>query len=348
MRATALLRKVFKPKISQNLVDEFGAPRPAQKAWAGQNKNKYFHDKYAHVHAKQKKSRTQLRAERKEQRMKEPPKPSFHHKFLEHQKKNPNLEYVFGKSAVLAAIYNRKVHQVFSGHPRDGTSQNIIYQCHQREIPIKVNVLATQLKLMCQSDVHNKYVAEVEKRPHVEFEDFEHTEGTLRVGKQTISLHKKNALGVFIDQITDTHNLGAILRSAYFLGADFAVISERNCAPLSPQVVKSSSGASEYLPIFYATHPLRLFEKLNPDWNIVATLADKKFLKTIELAELPQLLDDKPSILALGSEGDGLRMSLIQRSSHNVIIPPAHDNYVVDSLNVSVACAVLLDRFRRS
>ncbi|KAF5095224.1 hypothetical protein D0Z00_003225 [Geotrichum galactomycetum] len=169
---------------------------------------------------------------------------------------------------------------------------------------------------------------------------------------------KTNALGIYIDQVTDPHNLGAILRSAHFLGADFAVMSELNCAKLTPVAAKSAAGAIDSFKIFTCDAPLKLFEKsAAAGWNIVATvppsvkLPHAKRVAPRELALLGLGFQDGfrrgPCLLAIGSESEGLRKSLLNRCTHVVSIPKAGGavDDVVDSLNVSVATALLISNF---
>lgn len=169
---------------------------------------------------------------------------------------------------------------------------------------------------------------------------------------------KTNALGIYIDQVTDPHNLGAILRSAHFLGADFAIMSELNCAKLTPVAAKSAAGAVDSFKIFTCDAPLKLFEKsAAAGWNIVATvppgvkLPHAKRVAPRELALLGLGFKDEfrrgPCLLAIGSESEGLRKSLLNRCTHVVSIPKAGGKAgdVVDSLNVSVATALLISNF---
>lgn len=170
---------------------------------------------------------------------------------------------------------------------------------------------------------------------------------------------KTNALGIYIDQVTDPHNLGAIIRSAHFLGADFAVVSELNCAKFTPVAAKSSSGAIDSFRIFSCDAPLKLFEKSAANgWNIIATvtpsvnLPHAKRVRPRELALLGlgfEKFKRGPCLLAVGSESEGLRTSLLNRCTHVVSIPKAIDTSrtidVVDSLNVSVATALLISNF---
>jgi 21S rRNA (GM2251-2'-O)-methyltransferase len=169
---------------------------------------------------------------------------------------------------------------------------------------------------------------------------------------------KTNVLGIYIDQVTDPHNLGAILRSAHFLGADFAVMSELNCAKLTPVAAKSAAGAIDSFKIFTCDAPLKLFEKsAAAGWNIVATvppsvkLPHAKRVAPRELALLGLGFQDGfrrgPCLLAIGSESEGLRKSLLNRCTHVVSIPKAGGTVddVVDSLNVSVATALLISNF---
>lgn len=162
---------------------------------------------------------------------------------------------------------------------------------------------------------------------------------------------KSNAVGVYIDEVTDPHNIGAILRSAQFLGADFAVVSALNCARLSPAVSKVSAGALESFPVYACDSPLKFFEKSKAEgWNLVAAVAPGTDApgKHVKPSELEVVNSGGPSLLVVGSEGTGLRKSLLQRCTHVVSIAnsgPVAGSESLDSLNVSVATALLLSRF---
>lgn len=164
-------------------------------------------------------------------------------------------------------------------------------------------------------------------------------------------------LVVYLDQLNDTHNLGSILRSCQFLGADAVVVTAKNCAPLSPAVAKTSSGALEYMPVFEnGKTPAHFFQKCkNNGWNIVCAAvptasgaAKSKADKPLSLRQCGSWLDNKPTVLVLGGEHGGVRQTILNQADHHVIVPASNSwikNNTVDSLNVGVAAGILINRF---
>ncbi|KAG5370108.1 rRNA methyltransferase 1 [Yarrowia sp. C11] len=164
-------------------------------------------------------------------------------------------------------------------------------------------------------------------------------------------------LVIYLDQLNDTHNLGSILRSCQFLGADAVVITAKNCAPLSPAVAKTSSGALEYMPVFENSKtPANFFQKCKKNgWNIVcaavptaAGAAKTKAEKPLSLRQCGSWLDNKPTVLVLGGEHGGVRQTILNQADHHVIVPASNSwikNNTVDSLNVGVAAGILINRF---
>lgn len=149
-------------------------------------------------------------------------------------------------------------------------------------------------------------------------------------------------LWLALDEVGDPMNLGALLRSAHFLGVQGVLVSEKNSAPLTPTVSKASSGAMEIMRV-HATRnlPKTLASASEQGWSIVgAALEDSVPPSELQLA--------RPTILVLGSEGAGLR-TLVRRGCDQFVRIPgggasaddgAPDS--VDSLNVSVAGGILL------
>lgn len=351
------------PTNGRTFEDLFVHPSRPKKAWDGQDKDRFFREKYAHVHAKQKKAREEQQAAARERRGIENarpldgkvlPQPRFAQRHAERLDRDSSLEYIYGTNAVRAVLDTRKVSAIYTSYSYDEVAPDIVARCQELAVPIKTNTPLQHLNIMANQGVHNKYVAATKKRQIKMVESILFAGGKLEFvcSNETHAAalvdprRRVHPLGVFIDEVTDVHNLGAILRSAYWYGADFVVISQRNCAPLSAQVVKASSGASEYVTIAYSGHPLRFFEQLaEQSWAVVApSPRPQEQLTSVTPSGLAELIAQRPCMLAVGSEGDGLRKSLLDRSTHCVTLPSAHEAPAVDSLNVSVATAVLLSR----
>jgi len=180
----------------------------------------------------------------------------------------------------------------------------------------------------------------------------------------------RHPLVLYVDGVLDEGNLGAIARSAYFLGADAIITPTRQSASWSHIAVKASSGAAEAMPVFKVDRVAEfLGNSARAGWRIYASDA-------IQPAELPPHSDlrtseplsdfgssiiytfsrsskrlpadhspvnEHPTILMMGAEGTGLRASLLNLAHYKVGIRHgrAVDEVGVDSLNVSVAASLL-------
>ncbi|KAI0463496.1 hypothetical protein LJB42_002494 [Komagataella kurtzmanii] len=341
------------------------------KAWEkdGEDKDTWFKRKYAHVHAKQKQVRLDKEAARaqkfpsrnsdlspdsKQIRRNRPPK------------ENPLEERIFGAQAVLAALKanNREFLSTLYVHNPKEKHEEITELCKEREVDIKLVDSKNDLNLLCNNNVHNGYVLKAAKFQTRELAALSTvtSEGVFSLTLQDCGVRSEEQLevqrlngsyplGVYIDGVSDPHNLGAIIRSSYYLGADFVAIAEKNCAPLNSVASKSSAGCMEFLPIFNVVKPLQFLETANENgWatvSAVSSVPKKNADRELLSEELSSTLSEQPCLLIVGSEGDGIRKSLLDRSSHLVSLKSQRKNLdsSVDSLNVSVATAVLLRDF---
>jgi 23S rRNA (guanosine2251-2'-O)-methyltransferase len=140
-------------------------------------------------------------------------------------------------------------------------------------------------------------------------------------------------LVVCLDQVTDPHNLGAVIRSAEGAGASGVVITERNAARVTSAVCKASAGAAEHVPVALVVNLARYLEEIKSPrlWVWAADGA----------AETPLWSADLTTgvALAFGAEGRGLRPGVRRACDEAFAIPLAGS---VESLNVSVAAGVSL------
>lgn len=145
-------------------------------------------------------------------------------------------------------------------------------------------------------------------------------------------------LVVLLDQVTDPHNVGAIVRSANAFGAGAVITTSKNAATDSPIIAKASSGAIEDTPLIEVVNLNKAIEELQKEGFWVVGLDG---YAQSELSEVD--LKGKIAFI-MGSEGSGMR-DLVKKNCDILSKLPMVGS--VESLNVSVACAVSLYEYRK-
>ena len=138
---------------------------------------------------------------------------------------------------------------------------------------------------------------------------------------------------VMLDQLTDPQNVGAIFRSALAFGARGIVVQDRHSPVLAGALAKAAAGATERLPCARVTNLSRALERLaDLGWRAVGLDGDSEEL-------LENALDHRPTVLVMGSEGDGIRRLVAEHCDVLAKIPMPGG---FESLNVSNAAAIAL------
>jgi 23S rRNA (guanosine2251-2'-O)-methyltransferase len=150
------------------------------------------------------------------------------------------------------------------------------------------------------------------------------------------------ALIVALDGVEDPRNLGAILRSAYLLGADGVIIPEHRAAQVTAAAAKASAGASELVPVAQVGNLVRALDELRELglWRVAVDAAPG--------AQPIESIDGTLALcLVLGAEGTGVRPLVARSCDFHAVIAMAEGRGAVGSFNVAVAAALALYEVRR-
>lgn len=142
-----------------------------------------------------------------------------------------------------------------------------------------------------------------------------------------------------LDRVTDPRNLGAVARSAEGAGATGIVVPAHGSAVVTPAVARASAGAIEHLPVAVVTNLARYLEEVKGGAFWVYGAAGGEGAQSMWETDLTGGV-----AIVLGAEGKGLR-PLVRRMCDALVSIPLSGQ--VESLNVSVAAAVLLYEARR-
>lgn len=144
---------------------------------------------------------------------------------------------------------------------------------------------------------------------------------------------KSEALFVMLDQVTDPHNVGAILRSAAAFGADALIVQKKHSPAMEGILAKTACGGLEHVPIIEVTNLSRAIEECQKS-GFFATGLDESGEQNFDATKA-----HARKLLVLGAEGPGLRPLVAKHCDHLVALPTKPP---IASLNVSNAAAIAL------
>ncbi|MBP9692974.1 MAG: 23S rRNA (guanosine(2251)-2'-O)-methyltransferase RlmB [Alphaproteobacteria bacterium] len=230
---------------------------------------------------------------------------------------DPSRLWLWGGHACCSALQNANRHS-FRLVITDAALKGL--PLSKDSLTVKVDILdsSSLSRLLPEGAVHQGIALEVAPLPEPSFKDvFSQERGVL----------------VVLDQVTDPHNVGAILRTARALGALGLIMTERNAPPLGGVLAKTASGALDQLPVWKVTNLARTLDELKEGgfWTVGL---DERGTRTLSHKDMP------PKVaLLMGAEGEGLRRLTQEKCDFLVKLPT---DPLFPTLNVSVAAALAL------
>ena len=237
----------------------------------------------------------------------------------------PGHELIAGRNPVAEAVRaGVPVTRVFVlGNVRDDRVEEGVRNASAMGAPV-YEVTKRDLDVATEEAVHQGVAIEV-----AEYE-YAHVDDLIADSLQQLGV----PLLVALDQVTDPHNLGAVLRSSGAFGVDGVIIPERRSAGVNTTAWKVSAGAAARVPVARATNLVRALEACKKAGFFVVGLDGGG---DVSVRDLP--LAKEPLVIVTGAEGAGLSR-LVREACDQVVSIPISS--AVESLNAAVATGIAL------
>lgn len=234
------------------------------------------------------------------------------------------LDLIEGRNPVLEALKaGRTINKLLvSRGDREGSIKQITALAREKRIVVQ-EVDRTKLDNISVTQSHQGVIAFAAVKEYVEVEDI----------LKAAEAKGETPFVIILDEITDSHNLGSILRSADAVGAHGIIIPKRRAAGLTSAVAKASAGAVEYVPVARVTNLSNTIEALKKN-NIWVVGTDQRGEKPFYKSDLKG-----PIALVIGSEGEGMGRLIKEKCDFVVSIPMKG---CISSLNAAVAGAIVM------
>lgn len=234
------------------------------------------------------------------------------------------IDKLEGRNPILEALKaDRSINRILiSKGDKEGSIKQIIALAREKGVVIR-EVERSALDEMSSTHSHQGVIAFVSVKEYVQVEDI-----------LTIAQEKNEPPFIIIlDEITDPHNLGSILRTADAVGAHGVIIPKRRAIGLTAAVSKAAAGAVEYVPVARVTNIAQTIEQLKKKniWVVGTDLTGDKAFFDSDLKG--------PVALVIGSEGEGMGKLVREKCDFVVNIPMKGS---ISSLNAAVAGAIVM------
>jgi len=238
--------------------------------------------------------------------------------------------WIYGRHAVRAALQNpaRRLRRLIATAEIAAEAQAWLSEAKARpatHFKIETVDRARLEAMLPEGAVHQGLALQAEPLPPAFLEDV--------LAELSPASTTEAAVVVVLDQVSDPHNVGAVLRSAAAFGARALVLPEHGTPPSTAALAKAASGALEQVPLVRVTNLARALDKLKEAgfWCVGLEESGDKLLGDLDLAGRVALV--------LGAEGEGLRRLTRERCDFLARLPTRDP---LASLNVSNAAAIAL------
>ncbi|MDY5435684.1 23S rRNA (guanosine(2251)-2'-O)-methyltransferase RlmB [Peptostreptococcus porci] len=233
------------------------------------------------------------------------------------------MALIEGRNPVLEALKNdREIEKILvNKDSKEGSIKKIIAIAKEKSVVIQ-NVDRHKLDEMSESHSHQGVIALTAEYKYYELDEI------LEIPRSK----GEDPFFIILDEITDPHNLGSIIRTADAVGAHAVIIPKRRSVHITPVVAKASAGAVEYVPVCIVTNIVNTINTLKENglWIAAVDMDGKTFYEQNLSGALA---------LVVGSEGKGISR-LVKKNCDFTVSMPMSGN--VSSLNASVAGGILL------
>lgn len=228
-------------------------------------------------------------------------------------------DFVFGQHAAQEALKKARGNKLFLLKDAGGTKIDELKSlAKEHSVPVKW-VPKQKLDQMSAGGVHQGVVLAITPYQYLSLEEL-------------MEQSKSQPFFVLLDHIEDPHNFGSILRTADASGVDGVIIPKHRACGITPAVVKTSTGAVEYVPVARVTNLTQAVTKLKERgfWIFGTDMNGTSYQNWNASGAIG---------LVIGNEGQGMNTALKKQVDEMLTIPMTGH---VQSLNASVASGILM------
>lgn len=246
-------------------------------------------------------------------------------KKMQSKKNKHNSPTIYGFHAAREAWLNeeRTIHALYLTEQAQRGFESTMHESHKKGLQRPTHTLIDKQKLekmLPRGAVHQGIALSCSPAEEYDVQDL-----IIRTN------NKDRTVLAILDQVTDPHNVGAILRSASAFGLDGVIMQKKHAPTLDGVLAKTACGAVDHIPVAQATNLNRTVKMLQDDGFYVIGLDEHSEKQVGDIREHNKL------VIILGSEGEGIRR-LIKESCDELARLPTQGT--IASLNVSNAAAV--------